>query len=408
MRPGLFRRMRLSIKTRRRQYITVNTDTPENPRSRSALLRSVMFVTALCMTVLVAAVGYSAVKYADEYRSTHSHNGTYDEPNTVKRQYIVPSGTASGADEYRPDGYSENIGSALAARMEENRGDVTMKYETVIDSTNIVTAFNKTYPLSEEDGAIVYWSDFTAYQRYLMAMDDIVAELERGELLPDEAKDHVALLRDDYAMTMLDYRNAGSGWISERRAELGAIYVEISDGKYYARLLASEIHALADEGFVLLGVGNESAGISGDYEKYLDGTNNSLLWYCSRCRPDELMTVECRIRYADGYPTVPETNLLNAFEKLLDRADIPAERIDTESVRSARVRLESDGYTAAVCRMELTRDEALRLMDSAPDCALSYIFTDDALLAEYQFEVYGDGFAYRTELVPLSSENKNM
>ena len=97
MRPGLFRRMRLSIKTRRRQYITVNTDTPENTRSRSALLRSVMFVTALCMTVLVAAVGYSAVKYADEYRSTHSHNGTYDEPNTVKRQYIVPSGTASGA-----------------------------------------------------------------------------------------------------------------------------------------------------------------------------------------------------------------------------------------------------------------------------------------------------------------------
>ncbi len=401
------RRLRLSIHRRRRQYIAVRSGPYAGERSKSALPRSIMILTALCMTVLLAAAGYSAVKYAGEYRSANSNNGAHEEPNTVRRQYIVPSALHEDAYKYRPAGYSDNIGTALAAALEANKDDAMMKYDVVIDTSSLVSAFNKTYTLAESGGETIYWSDMTAYQKYLLDFEDITVGLERGNVSFEDAQSRLALLRDDYAMTMLDYRNAESGWIEERRKELGALYAEIADGKYYAKLLASEIHSLADEGYTLLGVGNENAGISGKYEKYLDGGNVPLLWYLSRCRPDEPVTLECRIRYSDGYPTVPSSNLLSALEKRLDKAGIESGRIDGESVRSARVRLSKNGYTAAICRLTLTPDEALSLLDSAPDCTLGYVFTDDSLLAEYRFAVHGDGFAYRTELVRIISNKKN-
>lgn len=395
----------MSIGKRRAQYINVGAGSVKGERRRSAaaLSRSIRVLTALCLVLLLTAVGYSAVKYMDEHRDSKLNHGGHDEQNTVKRQYIVPSAQGfAGDEEYRPAGYSGNIGTALAARLEAERSDAGMRYDTVIDTTEVAAVFDRTYPLCDSEEGVVYWSDVTAYRRYLSEVEDIRAQLAAGDISNDEAQGRLALLRDDYAMTMLDYRSAGSEWINKRRRELGALYTEIADGKYYAQLLASEIYAMADEGFRLLGVGDERAGIDEEYEKYLDDVNAPLLWYVSRCGPDEHVEIEYRIRYADGHPKVPRSNLRAALEKRLRKADIDESCIVEESIRAARVQDAGNGHTAALCRLRLTKEEILRLLELPGDGVLSYSFTDGALLAEYRRAVYGDGFARRTELVRLA------
>jgi len=382
------------------QYITVSGGS-EAARGTAGLARSIMLLVALCMVVVTVAAAYSVADHLGRARG-ETPPDDYAEVDTVKRQYLVPSAALpESVAAMRPEGYGERIGAALASQLA--RGG-SARFDVVIDASGLAEEFDKSYPLCEVDGYTVYWSEMTAYQKYLADVGDVKEQRRLGNLTAEETAGRISLLRDEYGMAMLDRRTALERWRRERLDGFDEKYSRIADGKYLARLSASEIEELAAAGFRLLGVGDERADIDEKYEAYMSDQRMPLLWYLSR-GDTETVEVEYMLPIGGGLGEHRE-EAASEIQERLGKLGL-GDSVVGGSVHAVWVNDGSEGFTAAVCRLSLTKEETVRLLEGQEDECVGLVFPDDELYAEYCFAVYGDGFTYRTELIRADSTERS-
>jgi len=391
-------------------YITVPQEKGKR-KNMGIFARSIRIVLILCMVVVVAVTGYSVADYIKEMRSVNTLPEFYDELNMVKKQYIVPVATdmipQETAESCRPKGYSENIGTALAVQIYNNRMNAEQQYDVIIDTVALKNKFDASYVIVTTDGYVTYWSELTAYEKYLHEIQKIEDELNKGTIYKTEAETRRQQVKSEFLASMQDYTNALRAWEGEIHTRLRSFYTELADGKYYAKLLASEIHSLVKEGFLVYAVGNEYAGISEEYEKYFGMTDGALLWKLSQSSENEQFMLRYEFVLAAGRYELDEKRLGELVKEKLE-----ADGRDRNAVVDGSwfVKKRSDAgkiETVIGCQMEITAEELERVISSNPEGELYYIFENEEQYADYYFAVLGDGFAYKTEFVAMKTEKQS-
>ncbi|MBQ9939770.1 MAG: hypothetical protein IJO96_09605 [Oscillospiraceae bacterium] len=383
-------------------YITVRSGS-ESSKSMTSFAKTVKTLIVFCMVVVISLTFFSVYEHIKEVQEEKNRQDFLNEQNREKIKYIVPSSNDTVSDEvkaqYRPEGYSEKIGTALAMLMDYNKFNASVKYDVIIDTSALKEKFDAGYTIVNSEGYVVYWSELTAYEKYLNDIEVLKEQRKNDELGAGDISGKMELIREEYAMNMLDYTNAFNIWESEIRGNLSSRYQAVADGKYYAQLTAAEISEMAEEGYLLLSVGNEHGGITEEYDEYLGSKDAALLWALSRYDAGRI-AVQYEISYVAGIQRI-DANRLNAImTEKVKKIGIATENI-VENSEFTRISIEGDEPETRIgCVIMLNKDEIDKLLDN-DSAALKYVFDDEEKRIEYAFAVCGDGFTYKTEFVTV-------
>ena len=386
------------------QYITIRSGS-ESAKSMASFAKTVKALIIFCMVAVIAVTVFSVYEYVKEVQAENNRQDFLNEQNKEKIKYIVPGSDSAVSEDvkaqYRPAGYNDNIGTALALLMDYNSQNGSLQYDVVIDTSAMRKKFDEGYSIVNSEGYVVCWSELTAYEKYLNDLEVLKEQRKQNALSTDEILGRMALLKEEYAMSMLDYTNAYNIWNSSIQEEMSFRYEAVADGKYYASLTADQIKSMAEEGYLLLSVGNEHFGIAEEYDKYLGSKDSALLWALSQYAGGRV-TVQYEISYVSGIQRIEESRLNSIMAEKIKKAGIDHENI-VENSSFTRISISGGTPETRIgCNVMLDKDEITELLDD-DSITLKYVFTNEEQSTEYAFAVYGDGFTYKTELITVEA-----